>query len=124
MSYAQKVRRRSLRGLGTTATDIAAITSAAGTVAAQLIAAGRGGSTATPDATIDPTTGMPYGAINPATGLPYGTPITPPSDNTLPLVIGGLAVAGVIGFLVLRRSKTTPNRHRRVRRNRRRRSRR
>jgi LPXTG-motif cell wall-anchored protein len=67
---------------------------------------------------INPATGLPYPAIDPATGLPYGTPA---SDYTIPLVIGGLVVVGIGGYLFMRKSKSTPNRrHRRVRRNRRR----
>jgi len=125
MSYAQKVRRRPLRGMGSTATDAAAIATAAGTIAAQLIAAGRGTSptdTTMTTSSIDPTTGMPYGAINPATGLPYGTPVAPASDYTIPLVIGGLLLVGVGGYFFMRKSKSTPNRRRRSRRNSRRRS--
>lgn len=120
MSYA--------RGMGSTATDIAAVAAAAATAASQIIAAASGGAspTATASATIDPATGMPYGAINPATGLPYGAidPATglpygtaPATDYTVPLVIGGLALVGLVGFVVMRRSRTTPNRRRRVRRN-------
>jgi hypothetical protein len=122
----------SYKGIGSTATDIAAITTAASTAAATLIAAGRGGTTpyvtpgsidpatGMPYATapmINPATGLPYPAIDPATGLPYGTP---PSDYTIPLVIGGLVVVGIGGYFLMRK-RSTPNR-RRVRRNRRRRS--
>lgn len=109
MSYA--------RGMGSTATDIAAVAAAASTAAAQIIAAASGGGTSsTASATIDPATGMPYGAINPATGLPYGTPAAAPAtDSTVPLIIGGIALAGLVGFVVMRRSRTTPNRRRRRR---------
>jgi hypothetical protein len=124
----------SYKGMGTTATDIAALTTAASTAAAQLIAAGRGGTTpyvtpgsidpatGMPYATapmINPATGLPYPAIDPATGLPYGTPA---SDYTIPLVIGGLLLVGVGGYFFMRKSKSTPNRRRRSRRNSRRRS--
>jgi len=104
----------SYRGMGTTATDIAAITTAASTAAAQLIAAGRGGTTpyVTPGS-VDPATGMPYttGMLNPATGMPYGAidPMTGrpygeiASDYTIPLVIGGLLVVGIGGYFFMKR---------------------
>lgn len=119
MSYA--------RGMGSTATDVAAVAAAAATAASQIIAAASGGTPPTASSTIDPATGMPYGTINPATGMPYGAidPATglpygtvPATDYTVPLVIGGLALIGLVGFVVMRRSRTTPNsRRRRVRRN-------
>lgn len=114
----------SYKGMGSTATDIAAVASAAGTAAAQIIAAASGGGAATTpyaaNATIDPATGMPYGTINPATGQPYGTPALPPETSyTVPLVIGGLAVIGIGGYLFMKRGAVRANR-RRVRRNRRR----
>jgi hypothetical protein len=125
----------SYKGMGTTATDIAAITTAAGTVAAQLIAAGRTGAT-TPyaaEGAINPVTGQPYGTaaqINPATGMPYGAidPVTgrpygePAPDYTVPLVIGGLALVGIGGFFFLRKRGVAKNRRMRSRRNSRRRS--
>jgi len=121
----------SYRGMGTTATDIAAITTAASTAAAQLIAAGRGGTTpyVTPGS-VDPATGMPYttGMLNPATGMPYGAidPMTGrpygeiASDYTIPLVIGGLLVVGIGGYFLMKRGVRANRRRRssrRVRRN-------
>jgi hypothetical protein len=106
--------------MGTTATDIAAITTAASTAAAQLIAAGRGGTTpyVTPGS-VDPATGMPYttGMLNPATGMPYGAidPMTGrpygeiASDYTIPLVIGGLVVVGIGGYFLMRKRGVAKN---------------
>lgn len=97
MSYA--------RSMGTTAEDVAAITTAVGTAAAQLIAAGRTPPATDPYATagqvpVNPATGMPYGAINPSTGLPYGQT---PEVSYVPYVIGGAMLLGVGAFLVFRK---------------------
>lgn len=96
MSYA--------RSMGTTAEDVAAITTAVGTAAAQLIAAGRNPPAVDPYAATspvptNPATGMPYGAINPATGLPYGQA---PEVSYTPYIIGGALLLGA-GFLILRK---------------------
>ena len=118
----------SYKGMGTTATDIAAITTAASTAAAQLIAAATGGGATTPygaSAAIDPATGMPYATtINPATGMPYGAidPMTGrpygevASDYTIPLVIGGLLVVGVGGYFLMKRGVRANRRRRSSRR--------
>jgi len=118
------------RGMGTTATDVAAVTTAVGTAAAQLIAAARGTPATTPYSTegaINPATGQPYGtAINPATGMPYGAidpatgrPYGEPAMSYTPFIVGGLALFGVGAFFFMRKRGVARNR-RRMRKNRRR----
>jgi len=116
--------------MGTTATDVAAVTTAVGTAAAQLIAAARGTPATTPYSTegainpatgqpygtlLNPATGMPYGAIDPATGRPYGEP----APSYTPYIVGGLVLLGIGAFFFTRKRSVAKNR-RRVRRNRRR----
>jgi hypothetical protein len=110
--------------MGSTATDIAAVATAASTAAAQIIAAATGGTAPTSGSMIDPTTGLPYGSVNPATGMPYGA-INPATGRPygeieetsyVPFVIGALAIVGVGGYLLTRR-RPTPNRRRRMRTN-------
>lgn len=112
------------RGMGSTATDIAAVATAASTAAAQIIAAATGGTAPASGSMIDPTTGLPYGSVNPATGMPYGA-INPATGRPygeieetsyVPFVIGALAIVGVGGYLLTRR-RPTPNRRRRMRMN-------
>ena len=116
MSYA--------RGMGSTATDIAAVATAASTAAAQIIAAATGAPPVTSASMTDPATGLPYGSVNPATGMPYGA-INPATGRPygeieepsyVPFVIGALVIVGVGGYLLTRR-RPTPNRRRRMRMN-------
>jgi hypothetical protein len=100
-------------GVGSTASDIAAITGAltqAGTqIASSVISAQQGQQQyGTPGTTTGLTTPVYTPGIDPSTGLPYGTS-APSTDYTVPLVIGGIAVAGLVGFMLMRR-KPTPNR--------------
>jgi hypothetical protein len=114
--------------MGTTAQDVATVTTAAGQAISQLIQAGRGGQTGvdpstglpfgTPATTqpINPATGMPYGAINPMTGRSYEADLAAQqSGSIIPyVVVGGVALLA-IGYFVMRRP-VSANR-RRMRRN-------
>lgn len=115
------------RGMGSTATDVAAVAAAASTAAAQIIAAATGTSAGS---AIDPATGMPVGSVNPMTGRPYGAinPLTgqtydaeatamyaTPETSYVPYIVGALVLVGVVGFLATRR-RPTPNRRRSGRR--------
>lgn len=101
-----------------TASDWAAGINAAGASIAAILRAGQGQAAATDPATglpygtapvapINPATGLPYPALNPATGRPYGAP---PETSMMPMVIGGIVILGVVGFLVAQRRRVTPNR--------------
>lgn len=109
------------RGLGQedhTAQDWATGIQSGGSALAQLIGAATGhpATSTTPygsPAAIDPATGMPYAQGQAYPGIPY----TPPETSYLPVIIGGLALVGVVGYFVTRKSRSTPNRRsRRTRR--------